>query len=61
MMSYRKRFVEWCQRPSRIKIRTVNPRNFVVLIAAFVLLASSGTFVAQRYGIPPPPWTVFIP
>jgi parallel beta-helix repeat protein len=41
-MSYRKRFVEWCQQPSRIKVRTVNPRNFVVLgISLILVLASS--------------------
>ncbi len=61
-MSHRKRFVDWCQRPSKIKIRTFNPRNFIVLITAFIILASSGAFVAQRGGIIPiPPITVFIP
>jgi parallel beta-helix repeat protein len=60
-MSYRKRFVEWCQQPSRIKIRTYNPRNFIVLITAFIILASSGGLMVQRVMIPPPPVTYFIP
>ncbi|UCH37531.1 MAG: hypothetical protein JSV76_07645, partial [Candidatus Bathyarchaeota archaeon] len=56
-MSYRKRFVEWCQRPSKIKIRTYTPRNFIVLITTLIILVSSGTVVGQRVLYSPPPFT----
>jgi parallel beta-helix repeat protein len=56
MMSYRKRFIEWCQQPSRIKIHTVNPRNVVVLSIAFILVLAS-SFVGYQAVSSPPPFT----
>jgi len=51
-MSYWKRLVEWCQEPSKIKIRTFNPRNVMVLITLSIILTSSITFGAWRYYFP---------
>ena len=50
-MSYRKRFVDWCQRPSKIKVRTFNPRNALVLVTFSIIIASSITFGAWRYQV----------
>ena len=41
-----KRFIDWCQQPSKIKINDFNPRNFTVLITLSIILASSITFGA---------------
>jgi parallel beta-helix repeat protein len=43
------RFIDWCQRPSKIKIRTFNPRNAVVLVTLSIILASTITFGTWRY------------
>jgi parallel beta-helix repeat protein len=43
------RFVDWCQQPSKIKIRTFNPRNAVVLATISIILVSSIIFGAWRY------------
>jgi hypothetical protein len=48
-MSYWKRLVEWCQEPSKIKIRTFNPRNVMVLLTLSIILASSITFARRSY------------
>jgi parallel beta-helix repeat protein len=45
------RFVDWCQRPSKIKVRSFNPRNAVVLAITSIILASSITFAAWRYQV----------
>ncbi|MFC1487856.1 TolB family protein [Thermoproteota archaeon] len=47
------RFVDWCQRPSKIKIRTFNPTN-IIFIAYSILLISlitSGTWFYQVLSI----------
>jgi parallel beta-helix repeat protein len=52
-MDYWKRFVNWCQQPSKVKIRTFNPRN-IILIALSVLiisLISSGAWLYQVLSI----------
>ena len=43
------RFIDWCQRPSMIKVRTFNPRNAMVLATISIILASSITLGAWRY------------
>ncbi len=43
------RFIEWCQRPSKIKVRSFNPRNAVVLVTISIILASSITFGTWSY------------
>lgn len=48
-MSYWKHLVQWCQRPSKIKIRTFNPRNTMVLVTFSIILASSITFAWRSY------------
>ncbi len=48
-MSYWKRLLEWCQEPSKIKVRTFNPRNVMVLVTLSVILASSITFAWHSY------------
>jgi parallel beta-helix repeat protein len=45
------RFVDWCQRPSKIKVRSFNPRNVVVLTTISIILASSITFAVWRYQV----------
>ena len=50
-MSYRTRFVEWCQRPSKIKIRTYKSRNVVVLVTFSLLLATSITLGIWSYQV----------
>jgi parallel beta-helix repeat protein len=48
-----KRFVDWCQQPSKVKIRTFNPKN-IILIALSVLLIStiaSATWLYQVLSI----------
>ncbi|MHA2428064.1 MAG: right-handed parallel beta-helix repeat-containing protein [Candidatus Hermodarchaeia archaeon] len=59
-MSYKTRFIEWCQQPSRIQIRTVNPRNFVVLSISLILVLAS-SFVGYQAVISPPPFTAIPP
>jgi len=52
------RFIDWCQRPSKVKIRKFNPRNAVVLVTISIILASSITFGVWRYQVasaPPSP------
>jgi parallel beta-helix repeat protein len=61
-MSYWKSFTDWCQRPSKIKIRTFNPRNAIVLATISIILASSITFGAWRYqAATVPPFTYINP
>ena len=59
MMDRWKRFVDWCQQPSRIKFSRFNPRNFVILVTFSIILVSSITFGAWSLGSPaqtmPPP------
>lgn len=48
-----KRFVDWCQEPSKVKIRTFNPRN-IILIALSILiisLISSGAWLYQTLSV----------
>ena len=48
-----KSFVDWCQKPSKVKIRTFNPKN-IALIAYCILLISlitSGIWVYQVFSI----------
>jgi parallel beta-helix repeat protein len=45
------RFVDWCQRPSKIKVRSFNPRNVVVLTTISIILASSIIFAVWRYQV----------
>jgi parallel beta-helix repeat protein len=59
-MSNRTRFIEWCQRPSKIKILTFNPRNVVVLATSFIILAASITFGAWRSQVASVPNISFI-
>ena len=60
-----KRFVDWCQQPSKVKINKFNPRNFIVLITLSVILVSSITFGAWTLGTPaqtmPPPLPSLLP
>jgi len=63
-MSYRTRFIEWCQRPSKIKIRTYNPRNVVVLVTFSILIAASiivGVWGYQVAFLPPAEYTFIAP
>src|SRR3990170_3184815 len=55
-----KRFIDWCQRPSMIKTHSFNPRNAVVLVTSFIILASSITFGAWRYQVATAPQYTFI-
>jgi parallel beta-helix repeat protein len=57
-MSRLEPFFDWCQRPSKIRIRTFNPRNVMVLITVSIILASSITFGAWRYQVVSVPTTV---
>jgi len=54
-----KRFVDWCQQPSKVKIRNFNPRNFVILVTFLIILVSSITFGTLSLATPtqpvPPP------
>ncbi len=45
------RFVDWCQRPSKIKVRSFNPRNVVVLTTISIILGSSIIFAVWRYQV----------
>jgi len=48
-----KRFVDWCQQPSKVKIRTFNPRN-IMIIALSVLIISlitSGSWLYQVFSV----------
>jgi parallel beta-helix repeat protein len=54
------RFLDWCQRPSKIKIRTFSPRNAVVLVTFSIILASSITFGAWTYQVVTIPPITFI-
>jgi parallel beta-helix repeat protein len=60
-MDHWTRFFDWCQRPSKIKIRTFNPRNAVVLVTFSIILASSITFGTWRYQVASVPKITFIP
>jgi parallel beta-helix repeat protein len=60
-MDHWTRFFDWCQRPSKIKIRTFNPRNAVVLVTFSIILASSITLGTWRYQVASVPKITFIP
>jgi parallel beta-helix repeat protein len=44
-----KRFVDWCQQPSKVKIRTFNPRNIMVIALSILLVSvtASGAWLYQ--------------
>ncbi len=46
-------FVEWCKKPSKLKIRTFNPRNIVVITFSVILVSSvaSGAWLYQVLSI----------
>jgi parallel beta-helix repeat protein len=48
-----KRFVDWCQQPSKVKIRTFNPRNFVLIVLSILVISliSSGAWLYQVLSI----------
>ena len=51
------RFVDWCQQPSKIKIRTFNPRNIMVIALSILIISTiaSGTWLYQVVSIPQTP------
>jgi hypothetical protein len=48
-----KRFVDWCQQPSKVKIRTFNPRNIMVIALSILLVSvtASGAWLYQVLSI----------
>jgi hypothetical protein len=60
-----KRFIDWCQQPSKVRIRNSNPRNFVILITLLIILVSSVTFgtwsIATTTQTMPPPLSPPLP
>ena len=44
-----KRFVDWCQQPSKVRIRRFNPRNIMVIALSILIisLVSSGAWLYQ--------------
>ena len=46
-------FIEWCRKPSKIKIRTFNPRNITVFSFSILLvsLLTSGPWLFQVFSI----------
>ena len=60
-MSRLTRFVEWCREPSKIRIRSFNPKN-IMLVELSVLLVSviaSGTWLLQVPSISRPHYPIF--
>ena len=51
-----KRFVDWCQQPSKIKIHKFNPNNELILVTSFIILASSiiSSFMSTGHPSPVP-------
>ena len=48
------RFIEWCQRPSKIKIRTFNPKNIMLIqLSILIIDAQRGVAVSAAIGLAP--------
>jgi parallel beta-helix repeat protein len=48
-----KRFIDWCQQPSKVKIRTFNPRNIMVVALSVLIISliTSGSWLYQVLSI----------
>jgi Tol biopolymer transport system component len=55
-MSRWARFVDWCRRPSKVRIRSFNPKNIMVveLSVLIISLITSGTWLFQVFSITQP-------
>ena len=55
-MSRWKRFVDWCREPSRVRIRSFNPRNIVLIELSILIISliTSGTWFFQVFSITQP-------
>ncbi|UCD40167.1 MAG: right-handed parallel beta-helix repeat-containing protein [Candidatus Bathyarchaeota archaeon] len=55
-----KRFIDWCQQPSKIKIHKFNPNNELILVTSIVILVSSIIYGTQRPQVVTIPQNSFI-
>ena len=48
------RFVDWCRKPSKLKVRTFNPRNVMIVTFSIILtsILASGAWLYQVASIP---------